>query len=84
MDCTVALLKAFSGTSSGPRKYGFAVKIGVFDHAATAFFSSFDGSVEVWSESALLGLKLLFGGTQRPHFHINFDSEETAKPQVVG
>ena len=81
MDCTVVL---FSGTSSGPRKYGFGVKTSVLEHAATAFFSSFDGSVEVRVESVLSGLKLLFGSTQRPHFFLKLDSEETAKSQVVG
>ena len=49
------------------------VKTGVLDHAATAFFSSFDGSVGVSSESVLLGLKLLFGSTQRPHFFFKPD-----------
>ena len=39
MNCTVVLLKAFfSGTNSGPRKYGFEVKPGVLDQAVTAFF----------------------------------------------
>ena len=59
-------------------------KTGVLDHAATAFSSSFGGSAEVWSESALLGLKLLFGSMQRPHVFFKLDVEETATPQVVG
>ena len=32
----------------------------------------------------LLGLKLLFGSTQRPHLYFKLDREEAAKPQVVG
>ena len=48
MNCTVVLLKAFSGTSSGPRKYGFGVKTGVLDHAVTAFLLRLMQSVEMW------------------------------------
>ena len=84
MDGTAVLLKSFSGTRSGPRKYGFGVKTGVLDHTATAFLSSFDGSVEVWLESVLLGLKLLFGSTQRAHFSSNPTAKKLLKPHVVG
>ena len=38
----------------------------------------------MWAESVLLGFKLLFGSTQRPHFFLTLDGEETAKSQVVG
>ena len=44
-----------------------------FGRRRDRIFSSFDGSVEVWSESVLLGLKLLFGSTQRPHFCFKLD-----------
>ena len=41
---------------------------------------SFLRLMEVWSENVLLGLKLLFESTQRPHFFFKLDGEETAKP----
>ena len=44
-----------------------------FGRRRDRIFSSFDGSVEAWSESVLLGLKLLFGSTQRPHFCFKLD-----------
>ena len=46
-------------------------------------FSSFDGSVEVWSESVLLALKLLFGSTDHT-FSSNSTGKKFANPQVVG
>ena len=59
--------------------YGLGAKTGVLDHAATVFFSSFDGNVGVWAESVLLGLKLklLFGSTQRPLFFFKLDGGRT-------
>ena len=63
-----------SRTSSGPRKYGFVVKTGVLDHAATAFFSSFDGSVEVSSENVLLRL---YTGRSDGTFSLNSTRKKT-------